>query len=106
MQRKSADDTVPNRGDVPATSTCWATGERNLGRTRTGGAEQPVELLRSLHAPLVASDDGRGLQDKAISFSPSLADRVALNTSVSTLAEIADELSVVILGDSAGAHCG
>jgi TIR domain-containing protein len=40
-------------------------------------------------------------KDEVIGFSPSLADRVALNTSVSTVAEIADELAAVILGDTA-----
>ncbi|RJY13013.1 toll/interleukin-1 receptor domain-containing protein [Parashewanella spongiae] len=37
-------------------------------------------------------------KDEVMSFSPALADKVALNTSLSSIQEIADELSEVILG--------
>jgi hypothetical protein len=37
-------------------------------------------------------------KDEVIKFSPALADKVALNTSISSIQEIAGELSEVILG--------
>lgn len=88
--------------------------DRGIARSRFGLVVlSPAFLAKNwtqyeLDGLVTMSVDGRqvllplwhGLsKDEVVSFSPSLADRVALTTATSTIEEIADEIADVILGD-------
>lgn len=90
--------------------------DRGIARSRFGLVVlSPAFLAKNwtqyeLDGLVTTSVDGRQVllplwhgisKDEVVSFSPSLADRVALTTATSTIEEIADEIAAVILGASA-----